>query len=181
MRSTASVFPTCTLMSTRRRRKRKEGSTGAIAVLDMGGITGTVQFEKASGGRVKVAYEIRGLAPGKHGFHIHKYGDLRDGCDSACSHFNPSGNSHGGPRSKVRHAGDLGNVLSVRGISRGSVTVSGISLNPASRNSIIGRSIVLHEHADDLGRGGTPESLKTGSAGKRLACAVIGISNPSFV
>ena len=167
-------------MSTRR-RKRRQGSTGAIAVLDMGGVSGTVQFEKASGSRVKVVYEIRGLPSGKHGFHIHKYGDLRDGCESACSHFNPSGTCHGGPRSRVRHAGDLGNVTSVRGISRGSVTVSGISLNPASKNSIIGRSIVLHEHADDLGRGGTPESLKTGSAGKRLACAVIGISNPSVV
>ena len=38
--------------------------------------------------------------------------------------------------------------------------------------SILGRSIVLHTDADDLGKG-TGDSLLTGNSGSRLACGTI--------
>src|SRR5947209_5663615 len=36
-------------------------------------ISGTVKFTKEAGG-IHVVAEIKGLAPGKHGFHIHEFG-----------------------------------------------------------------------------------------------------------
>ena len=50
-----------------------------------------------------------------------------------------------------------------------------ISLN--GERSVIGRAIVLHANTDDLGLGGNEESLKTGNAGARSGCGIIGASS----
>jgi Cu-Zn family superoxide dismutase len=150
----------------------------AICVLHQNNnnIYGIIKFTQINN-KVKIEYEINNLQDGYHGFHIHNYGDLTDGCKSACNHFNPYNKNHGSNNSKERHLGDLGNIKSLNKKAKGVIYNSSFSLNPKQINSIIGRAIIVHEDIDDLGKGNNNESLKTGNAGKRLACGVIGLSN----
>ena len=120
-------------------------------------------------------YEIYGLQDGLHGFHIHEFGDLSDGCNTACSHFNPFNKKHGGLHSKERHAGDLGNIESINKKSIGELFVQDLCLVRNRKTSVLGRMFIIHDKEDDLGEGGDEESLKTGNAGARLACGVIGL------
>merc|ERR1740130_177455 len=75
------------------------------------GVKGIVKLTQESGKSVKICAEITGLAPGQHGFHIHQYGNLTEGCKTAGPHYNPHGKTHGGPDLEERHVGDLGNVV----------------------------------------------------------------------
>uniref|UniRef100_A0A6C0C292 Superoxide dismutase copper/zinc binding domain-containing protein n=1 Tax=viral metagenome TaxID=1070528 RepID=A0A6C0C292_9ZZZZ len=147
----------------------------AICVLaeNNNNVSGTIEFIQYKN-NLKIIYEVYGLSNGKHGFHIHAYGDLTESCSSTCGHFNPHNSQHGGLHSKHRHAGDLGNIISKNEVSKGVMYTKSVSLFHNNLN-ILGRSIVIHDKEDDLGKGGNDESLVTGNAGKRLACGVIGL------
>ena len=154
----------------------------AIAVLNDKNIKGTVTFyENKNQDKVEIHLDLQGLKKNSmHGFHIHEAGDLTDNCMGACAHFNPYKCNHGGIDSKVRHVGDLGNITAnENGIAKYVFSDKLISLRGTKRN-IIGRSVVIHEDKDDNGMGGFPDSLTTGHAGKRIACAVIGYSKKMF-
>jgi superoxide dismutase, Cu-Zn family len=103
---------------------------------------------------------------------IFKVGGLLSG-----PHFNPHNKTHGGPTSSTRHTGDLGNVQTdSSGVAKGIIEDKHVKL--IGPESVIGRMIVVHAGEDDLGKGGNEESLKTGNAGGRAACGVIGVSSP---
>ena len=147
-------------------------------------ITGKVVFKETKRG-LQIKINMSGISPGLHGFHIHQYGDLSEGCGSLCSHFNPTNSVHGGRDSPERHLGDLGNIISDKS-GNVDMVIYDKFLTITGKYGILGRSVVVHADEDDLGLGGLDEfgnivdekvrdeSLKTGNAGKRIACGVIG-------
>jgi Cu-Zn family superoxide dismutase len=136
-------------------------------------VKGKVTFTQKEGG-VEIVAELTGLTPGEHGFHVHEFGDcsMADG-KCAGGHFNPTGAPHGGPDSAERHAGDLGNI---KAGADGKATYKRldkmVSLN--GRNSVIGRSVIIHAKADDL------KTQPSGDAGDRIGCGTIGIADPKM-
>jgi Cu-Zn family superoxide dismutase len=134
-------------------------------------VTGMVTFTKAANG-IQIDADINGLAPGKHGFHVHQYGDCSaaDGT-SAGGHFNPDNKKHGAPTDMERHVGDLGNITAD---STGHAHLSMVDnvISFSGPHSIIGRGIIVHVGEDDL------TSQPTGNAGARAACGTIGIAKP---
>jgi Cu-Zn family superoxide dismutase len=70
-------------------------------------ISGTVTFTEEADG-VRVEANITGLTPGKHGFHVHEFGDCSAAdLSSAGGHFNPTKKPHAGPDDAERHVGDM--------------------------------------------------------------------------
>ena len=162
--------------------KNKDDPIYAIAVFNDDKIKGVVRFtEDLETNQVRIDVGIRGLTPNSlHGFHVHEAGDLTDKCTSTCAHFNPFGKTHGCPGMKERHVGDLGNLkTNGKGDSVTTFYDDAIKLRGTKCN-IIGRGLIIHADEDDCGKGGNAESLKTGNAGKRIACAVIGYSKENF-
>eukprot|EP01090_Pellita_catalonica_P023499 TRINITY_DN973_c0_g1_i1.p1 TRINITY_DN973_c0_g1~~TRINITY_DN973_c0_g1_i1.p1 ORF type:complete len:162 (+),score=30.50 TRINITY_DN973_c0_g1_i1:35-487(+) len=141
-----------------------------------GECNGTVTFTQAKDGdATTIAVALSGLTAGEHGFHIHQFGDLSNGCVSAGGHFNPHGKQHGGPTDTERHVGDLGNVKAGDD-GKVSVTLTDSQVSLYGANTVLGRSVVVHAGTDDLGKGGHDDSKTTGHAGGRVGCGVIGIA-----
>ena len=150
----------------------------AVAVFT-GTIEGTVHFTECEQG-VELKVHLKGFEPNTlHGFHVHEAGDLTDRCMSMCAHFNPYGTKHGGPSSRERHVGDLGNLkANAKGECHITFYDDCIRLR-GTKSNILGRGLILNADEDDLGIGGE-ESTRTGNAGKRVACAVIGYAKENF-
>lgn len=149
----------------------------AVCVIS-GDVKGTVFFDqKDEQSPVILSGEVEGLKKGKHGFHVHEFGDNTNGCTSAGAHFNPKKMEHGAPDSTVRHVGDLGNIETATDgvVTKVCIQDSQISLLPGP-NNIVGRTLVVHADPDDLGTGGHELSKTTGNAGARLGCGVIGLA-----
>ncbi|RJQ87920.1 MAG: superoxide dismutase family protein [Desulfobacteraceae bacterium] len=146
------------------------GKSSAVAVLHPtqgNKAAGAVRFIKTQDG-VKIMADLQGLPPGKHGFHIHEFGDCSAAdATSAGGHFNPTNHPHAAPTVQKRHVGDLGNIeAKADGSAHMETTDKMIQLE--GQNGVMGRAVVVHAGEDDL------KTQPTGDSGARVACGVIG-------
>jgi superoxide dismutase, Cu-Zn family len=132
-------------------------------------VQGVVTFEKVDKG-VRIIANLTGLKSGRHGFHIHEFGDITatDG-SSAGGHFNPMDMPHNTPMTSKRHAGDMGNI---NADEKGNAHLDYIDpiMKLDGESSIVGHAVIIHEKEDDF------KTQPTGNAGARIAYGVIGIA-----
>ena len=146
----------------------------AIAVLTAvadAKVSGTVRFEQTAGG-LRIVADVDGLTPGKHGFHVHEFGDCSAAdFTSTGGHFAAPGEKHGAPGDPTSHLGDLGNLdADASGHAHYEWLAPRLSL--MGPDSVLGRAVIIHAGEDDL------STQPTGGAGGRVACGVIGRAKP---
>ncbi|KAL0077499.1 superoxide dismutase [Phycomyces blakesleeanus] len=122
---------------------------------------------------------VEGLKPGLHGVHIHECGDISQGWMSVGDHFNPTNVDHGDFESG--HVGDLGNI-EVDENGWGDLVIESKRVKVWD---IIGRSMVITENRDDLGKGESTSSSSSttkwdGNSGPGLLCGIIARSAGAF-
>ena len=149
------------------------GPTNAVAVIHGFGdnhVKGIVHFTATDSG-VQISGQISGLKPGKHGFHIHEFGDISS-ADPKChgGHFNPEKKKHGGPHSAERHVGDLGNITADEE-GKATIRMTDKLIALSGSHSIVGRAVIIHGGEDD------EKSDPAGNAGPRIAGGVVGIAS----
>lgn len=149
------------------------------------GVEGVIKFHQCKKGTpTTVQIELKNLPPNvKRAIHIHEFGNISGGCMTAGAHYNPYNKVHGCIfiNRNERHAGDLVNNIIPDKDGKVNLTYEDNLVSLFGENSVIGRTVVIHEKADDLGLGGNAESLKTGNAGGRVACAIIGIDKKDHI
>ena len=136
----------------------------AVAIIKGGdaapALHGRVEFYQKSNG-VLVVVNVDGLPKdnesGFFAFHIHE-GKSCQGDDFAetLAHYNPQSTPH------PMHAGDLPPLLECNGIAYMSVLTGRFSVK-----EIIGRTVVIHNGADDF------TTQPAGNAGRKIACGII--------
>jgi Cu-Zn family superoxide dismutase len=116
--------------------------------------------------------DLSAYANRKIGLHIHEFGILTPNCGECGGHYNPTFQFHGGPNTPERHVGDIGNIF----VDSNGIANINASIPYYDLINFAGRSLVLHDAEDDLGLGKNNESTRTGNAGKRVACGILGVS-----
>ncbi|TLH69732.1 superoxide dismutase family protein [Mycolicibacterium aubagnense] len=148
--------------------KTSDGRPVANASIDFSDGYATVTVETTGGGI---------LAPGSHGMHIHSVGKCEGDFTSAGGHLQVAGHT-GHPAS-----GDL-TPLNVRADGSGKVVATTDALTEAALKGPEGSALIIHQSPDNFANipprythdgapGPDAETLATGDAGGRVACAVL--------
>ena len=134
-----------------------------------GEIVGSAVLTETPNGVLIIA-DLRGLAPGIHGFHIHAVGACEPPYKTAGGHFNPDGRKHGYLSAEGMHAGDLPNITAgPDGRAHVEVLAASVTLGdgPNGLFDADGSSLVIHAASDDY------STDPAGNSGDRIACAPI--------
>lgn len=140
-----------------------------VIVDSSGNRSGQITASEA-GGNAVLEILVRGLAPGRHGLHLHQIPVCEPPTfQSAGAHFNPTGSEHGARNPLGPHAGDLANLnVTPDGVGRGQVTLPGWTLAPGDHSiSRPGTALVIHADPDD------ERTDPSGNSGARIGCSVI--------
>jgi len=127
--------------------------------LNAGPLSGYIQFEYDSNYNVATRMWVQGLSPGEHMFHVHTYGDI-----SAPDGEATKGHFQGSPVTGRLEVGALGGpayrlTADANGFASAYLVDPEVKLS--GKNSIIGRSVVIHGNA--------------GSTEAKVAQCVVGI------
>lgn len=132
-------------------------------------VTGEAKFTEEDG-KVRFELTVENLTPGEHAVHLHEKGDCSaEDASSAGGHWNPTMKPHGKRGDGTSyHKGDIGN-MNVGNDGKGTMnlTVEGWSIGGADSTNVVGKSVIVHEKADDF------TSQPSGNAGARVSCGVI--------
>ncbi|KAF8952781.1 hypothetical protein BGZ46_003379, partial [Entomortierella lignicola] len=135
---------------------------------------GLARFLQVNEETCVVDVTVQNLKPGEHGIHIHELGDTSGGSITTGDHYNPTNVNHGDEH--TGHVGDLGNIQ-VDEKGWGDLVLESKRIKVWD---IIGRSMVVTEKKDDLGKGETKESKKDGGSGRGIICGIIARSAGVF-
>jgi Cu-Zn family superoxide dismutase len=139
-----------------------------------GAAIGWARLVEDGTGRVHVNIHVKGLAPGRHGIHIHGVGACAPDFGAAGGHYNPLTHQHGLDNPEGPHAGDLPNlVVNGAGIGHLDAVTDRVTLSPGPATLFdttaraVGSAFIIHAGPDDQ------LTDPTGGSGGRIACAVI--------
>ena len=140
-----------------------------------GALIGWARLVEDGTGIVHVSIHVKGLAPGRHGVHIHGVGACSPTFAAAGGHYNPLGHQHGPDNPNGPHAGDLPNLV-VNGAGAGHLdaTTDRVTLSAGPTTLFdttalaVGSAFIIHANPDDQLMDAT-----NGGSGARIACAVI--------
>lgn len=145
--------------------KAIENNPQAYALIKGNKIEGTVSFFNMFDGTLMI-YQISGLPTGEKenhaffGFHVHEgktcINDTAIPYEKTLGHFNPTKQDH------PYHIGDLPPIFASHGTAW-----TMIFIDKFRPSDMIGRTLVIHEHADDF------KSQPAGDSGMKIACGEI--------
>lgn len=154
------------------------GTTSARADITGDKITGTAEFTERGEGLnrvVEITVRASGLAPGKHGVHLHAVGKCEPPAFTAAGgHFDPGPAGNTDPDANHPfHMGDIPNLevgADGKGELKAVTTRVTLSPGPVSVFDADGTAIIIHVNED---KGITGESKSGVSGGPRAACGVL--------